>query len=87
MQCYGKITWWFDDKVCNSKVHTLATRALVSYPGSGNTWIRYLIGFNNDSNAEDDDDDSDSESLELPPHDFPKHIKKGVGGSNKIIEK
>ena len=28
----------------NLKVHTLATRALVSYPGSGNTWIRYLIG-------------------------------------------
>ena len=40
-------------KHLNSKVHTLATRALVSYPGSGNTWIRYLIGF-----YHDDDNDT-----------------------------
>ena len=26
-----------------AKVNTLPTRALVSYPGSGNTWVRYLI--------------------------------------------
>jgi len=41
--------FWPEDPNCKNlvtrfaKVHTLATRALVSYPGSGNTWIRYLI--------------------------------------------
>ena len=39
----------------------MATRALVSYPGSGNTWIRYLIGFryNGDDDGGDDNYDDD----------------------------
>ena len=32
-----------DYKTKFAKVNTLPSRALVSYPGSGNTWIRYLI--------------------------------------------
>ena len=40
---------WPDDEHCSQFVtrfaagHSLPTRALVSYPGSGNTWLRYLI--------------------------------------------
>ena len=41
--------FWPGDGECGQFVtqfvrkHSLPTRALVSYPGSGNTWIRYLI--------------------------------------------
>ena len=41
--------FWPGDSTCDkfmtrfSVRHKLDTRALVSYPGSGNTWIRYLI--------------------------------------------
>ena len=40
---------WTGDKECEKfvtrivKPGTIAPRALASYPGSGNTWIRYLI--------------------------------------------
>lgn len=41
--------FWMNDSKCEqfvtkfSKVETLPARALASYPGSGNTWIRYLV--------------------------------------------
>ena len=41
--------FWPSEATCDqfmtrfSVRHSLPTRALVSYPGSGNTWIRYLI--------------------------------------------
>jgi len=56
-QQYLQITWghwkenkpWEGDQECGelrtriARVGSLPTRALASYPGSGNTWIRYLI--------------------------------------------
>ena len=58
----------------NLKVHTLATRALVSYPGSGNTWIRYLIGNivtmikgKNDCENHDHHDNHDLDHQRGPP--------------------
>ena len=45
--------FWPDDPACSQYRtrllvnHSLQTRALVSYPGSGNTWIRYLALFTN----------------------------------------
>lgn len=41
--------FWQNDKKCEkyttrfAAAHNLRVRALVSYPGSGNTWVRYLI--------------------------------------------
>ena len=41
--------FWSDDPVCSQYRtrfvvrHSLQTRALVSYPGSGNSWTRYLL--------------------------------------------
>ena len=47
----------------------MATRALVSYPGSGNTWIRYLLGFYDDDDNDNDDNDNDDTDNENDEND------------------
>ena len=72
---WGEWNWFsfFDKKQKQSKVDSLATRALVSYPGSGNTWIRYLIGFRyngDDDGGEHNYDDDHHHNRQREPLDF-----------------